>query len=60
LSLFSHSLLLSKALKMQQDDEDRKNEVIVKGLEDKIKTLEDSLKEKDELLCSAKGSLTEA
>jgi hypothetical protein len=35
-------LLLSKALKMQQDDEDRKNEAIVKGLEDKIKELEDS------------------
>jgi hypothetical protein len=55
---------------MQQDDEDRKNEVIVKGLEDKIKKLEDSLKEKDELLCSAEekdeflcsaeGSLVEA
>jgi DNA repair exonuclease SbcCD ATPase subunit len=45
---------------MQQDDEDRKNEVIVKGLEDKIKKLEDSLKQKDELLCSAKGSLVEA
>jgi hypothetical protein len=45
---------------MQQDDEDRKNEVIVKGLEDKIKKLEDSLKEKDELLCSAEGSLAEA
>jgi septal ring factor EnvC (AmiA/AmiB activator) len=45
---------------MQQDDEDRKNEVIVKCLEDKIKKLEDSLKEKDELLCSAEGSLVEA
>jgi hypothetical protein len=44
---------------MQQNDEDRKNEVIVKGLEDKIKKLEDSLKEKDELLCSAEGSLDE-
>jgi hypothetical protein len=32
---------------MQQDDEDRKNEIIVKGLEDKVKELEDSLKEKD-------------
>jgi septal ring factor EnvC (AmiA/AmiB activator) len=53
-------LLLSKALKMQQDDEDRKNEVIVKGLENKIKKLEDSLKEKDELLCSAEGSVAEA
>jgi hypothetical protein len=45
---------------MQQDDEDRKNEVIVKGLEDKIKKLEDSLKERDELLCSTEGSLAEA
>jgi predicted nuclease with TOPRIM domain len=45
---------------MQQDDEDRKNEAIVKGLEDKIKKLEDSLKEKDELLCSSEGSLVEA
>jgi hypothetical protein len=50
LSLFLQSLLLSKALKLQQDDEDRKNEVIIKGLEDKIKELEDSLTEKDELL----------
>jgi hypothetical protein len=31
---------------MQQDDEDRKNEIIVKGFEDKISKLEDSLKEK--------------
>jgi hypothetical protein len=53
-------MLLSKALKMQQDDEDRKNEIIIKGLEDKVKELEDSLKEKDEMLCSAKGSLAEA
>jgi septal ring factor EnvC (AmiA/AmiB activator) len=28
-------------------------------LEDKIKKLEDSLKEKDELLCSVEGSLVE-
>jgi septal ring factor EnvC (AmiA/AmiB activator) len=54
------SLLLSKALKMQQDDEDRKHEVIVKGIEDKIKELEDSLKEKDKMLCSAEGSLAKA
>jgi uncharacterized phage infection (PIP) family protein YhgE len=45
---------------MQQDDEDRKNKVIIKSLEDKIKKLKDSLKEKDELLCSAEGSLAEA
>ena len=50
-------MLLSKALKMQQDDEDRKNETIIKGLEDKIMELEDSLTQKDGLLRSAEGSL---
>jgi septal ring factor EnvC (AmiA/AmiB activator) len=45
---------------MQQDDEDRKNEIVVKGFEDKIKKLEDSLKEKDSLLHSTEGSLAEA
>jgi hypothetical protein len=48
------SMLLSKALKMQQDDEDRKNESIIKCLEDKIMELEDGL------LRSAEGSLAEA
>jgi septal ring factor EnvC (AmiA/AmiB activator) len=54
------SLLLSKALNMQQDDVDRKNEIIIKGLEDKFKELEDSLKEKDKMLCLVEGSLAEA
>jgi hypothetical protein len=45
---------------MQQDDEDRKNEVVIKGFEDKIKKLEDSLKGKGDLLCSTEGSLAEA
>ena len=45
---------------MQQDDKDRKNEIIVKGFKDKIKKLEDSLKEKDDLLHSVEGSLAEA
>jgi chromosome segregation ATPase len=45
---------------MQQDDEDRKNQIVVKGFEDKIKNLEDSLKENDDLLHSAEGSLAEA
>jgi hypothetical protein len=53
-------MLLSKALKMQQDTKDIRNEVIIKGLEDKIKELEASLKEKDIMLQSAKGSLVEA
>jgi hypothetical protein len=52
--------MLSKALKMQQDDEDRKNEIVIEGFKDKIKKLEDSLKEKDNLLRSAEGSLAEA
>jgi hypothetical protein len=37
---------------MQQDDEDRKNETIIKGLEDKIMEIEDSLTQKDVLLRS--------
>jgi chromosome segregation ATPase len=45
---------------MQQDDKYRKNEIVVEGFEDKIKKLEDSLKEKDSLLRSTKGSLAEA
>ena len=53
-------MLLSKALKMQHDNEDRRNEVIIKGLEDKTKELEASLKEKDILLQSAEGSLADA
>jgi septal ring factor EnvC (AmiA/AmiB activator) len=44
---------------MQQDDEDRKNEIVVKGFEDKIRKLEDSLKEKGSLLHSTEGSLAE-
>jgi hypothetical protein len=39
-------MLLSKALKMQQDTEDRRNKVIIEGLENKIKELEASFKEK--------------
>jgi hypothetical protein len=53
-------MLLSNALKMQQDDEDRKNESIIKGLENKIMELEDSLMQKDGLLRSTNGSLAEA
>jgi hypothetical protein len=42
---------------MQQDDKERKHEVIVKGLEDKIKELEDSLKEKEKMHVQPKGPL---
>jgi TATA-binding protein-associated factor Taf7 len=45
---------------MQQDDEDRKNKIITRGLEDNVKELEDSLKEKDKMLCSVEGSLAKA
>jgi hypothetical protein len=45
---------------MKQDVEDRKNEIVIKGFEDKIKKLEDSLTEKDNLLRSVVDSLTEA
>jgi hypothetical protein len=35
--------LLSKALKLQQENEDRKNKFIINDLEKKIKNLENSL-----------------
>jgi hypothetical protein len=49
--------MLSKALKMQQDDEDRKNEFVIHGLEKRIDDSKTSLKEKDNLFHSAEGSL---
>jgi hypothetical protein len=45
---------------MQQDDEDRKNEFVISGLEKRIDELENLLKEKDSLLNSTEGSLAEA
>jgi uncharacterized protein YPO0396 len=53
-------MLLSKALRMQQDLEDKKNEVIIEGLENKIKYHEASLEKKDFLLQTMEGSLAEA
>jgi hypothetical protein len=58
-SLFSQSMLLSKALRMQQDLEDKKNEVIIEGLESKIKDCKASLEKKDFLLQATEGSLAE-
>jgi chromosome segregation ATPase len=52
-------MLLSKALRVQQDFEDKKNEIIIKGLENKIKDFEASLKKKDFLLQATEGSLAE-
>jgi hypothetical protein len=59
-SSLQQSLLLSKALKLQQENEDKKNEFIINDLEKKIETLENSLKEKDILLNITEGSLVEA
>jgi hypothetical protein len=53
-------MLLSKTLRMQQDLEDKKNEVIIEGLENKIKDHEASLGKKDFLLQTMEGSLAEA
>ena len=54
------SMLLSKALKMQQDLEDKKHEVIIEGLERKIKDHEAALEKKDFELQSMEGLLAEA
>jgi septal ring factor EnvC (AmiA/AmiB activator) len=59
LNLFSQSMLLSKALRMQQDFEDKKNEIIIEGLENKIKDFEASLEKKDFLLQAIESSLVE-
>jgi chromosome segregation ATPase len=45
---------------MQQDLEDKKNEVIIEGLEKKIKDHEAALEKKDFVLQTMKGSLAEA
>jgi hypothetical protein len=52
-------MLLSKVLRMQQDLEDKKNEIIIKGLESKIKDCEASLAKKDLLLQATEGSLVQ-
>ena len=50
---------MSKALRMQQDLEDKKNEIIIEGLESKIKDYEASLEKKYFLLLAMEGSLVE-
>jgi chromosome segregation ATPase len=57
---FAQSMLLSKALRMQQDLKDKKNEVIIEGLESKIKDHEAALEKKDFVLQTTEGSLAEA
>jgi hypothetical protein len=58
-SLFLQSMLLSKALRMQQDLENKKNEIIIEGSENKIKDYEASLEKKDFLLQATEGTLAE-
>jgi chromosome segregation ATPase len=53
-------MLLSKALRMQQDLEDKKHEVIIEGLESKINDHEAALEKKDFELQSMEGLLAEA
>jgi chromosome segregation ATPase len=53
-------MLLSKALRMQHDLEDKKHEVIIEGLESKIKDHEVALEKKDFELQSMEGLLAEA
>jgi hypothetical protein len=57
---FAQSMLLSKALRMQQDLEDKKHEVIIEGLDSKIKDYEATLEKKDFVLQTMEGSLAEA
>jgi predicted RNase H-like nuclease (RuvC/YqgF family) len=53
-------MLLSKALKMQQDLEDKKHEVIIESLENKIKDQSAALEKKEFELHTTKGLLAEA
>jgi hypothetical protein len=53
-------MLLSKALRMQQDLEDKNIEVIIEGLGRKIKDHEAALEKKDFVFQTMEGSLTEA
>jgi hypothetical protein len=54
------SMLLSKALKMQKDLEDKKHEVIIENLESKIKDQSAALEKKDFELQTTEGLLAEA
>jgi hypothetical protein len=47
-------------LKLQQENEGRKNELVVSNLEEKVKDLENLLEEKDSKIKTAKGDLAKA
>jgi chromosome segregation ATPase len=53
-------MLLSKALKMQQDLEDKKHEVIIENLENKIKEQSVAIEKKDFELQTTEGLLADA
>jgi hypothetical protein len=53
-------MLLSKALKMQQDLEDKKHEVIIENLENKIKDQSTAFENKEFELQTTEGLLAEA
>jgi hypothetical protein len=53
-------MLLSKALRMQQDLEDKKHEIIIEGLESKMKDQAAALEKKDFELQTTEGLLAEA
>jgi hypothetical protein len=54
------SMLLSKALRMQQDLEDKKHEVIIENLENKIKDQTTTFEKKEFELQTTEGLLAEA
>ena len=58
--VYVQSMLLSKALKMQQDLEDKKHEVIIENLEGKIKDQSAALEKKDFELQTTEDLLAEA
>jgi hypothetical protein len=58
--VYVQSMLLSKALKMQQDLEDKKHEVIIENLESKIKDQSAALEKKDFELQTAECLLAKA
>jgi hypothetical protein len=53
-------MLLSKALKMQQDLEDKRQEVIIENLENKIKEQYAVIEKKDLELQTTEGLLVDA
>jgi hypothetical protein len=58
--VYVQSMPLSKALKMQQDLEDKKHEVIIESLESKIKEQSATVEKKDFELRATEGLLAEA